>query len=57
MSNPTAVGLAMFAGMLALMALRIPIAAAMFIPGAVGYLVMSGATRCSTCSRAVRWRG
>ena len=43
MSNPTAVGLAMFAGMLTLMALRIPIAAAMFIPGAVGYLVMSGA--------------
>lgn len=35
------VGLSMFAVMLALMALRIPIAAAMFIPGAVGYVFMS----------------
>ncbi len=35
--SPTAVGLAMFAGMLLLMALRVPIAAAMFIPGALGY--------------------
>jgi C4-dicarboxylate transporter DctM subunit len=33
----------MFAAMLALMALRMPIAAAMFIPGAVGYLVISDA--------------
>ena len=39
--SPTTVGLAMFAAMLALMALRMPIAAAMFIPGAVGYLVIS----------------
>ena len=42
MSNPTAIGLAMFAGMLLLMALRVPIAAAMFIPGAVGYWGLSG---------------
>ena len=35
------VGLSMFAVMLVLMALRIPIAAAMFIPGMLGYLVMS----------------
>ena len=35
--TPTALGLAMFAGMLGLMALRVPIAAAMFIPGALGY--------------------
>ena len=42
MSNPTAIGLAMFAGMLLLMALRVPIAAAMFIPGAVGYWSLSG---------------
>jgi C4-dicarboxylate transporter DctM subunit len=35
------IGLAMFGGMLALMALRIPIAAAMFIPGAVGYWALS----------------
>jgi tripartite ATP-independent transporter DctM subunit len=32
----------MFAGMLSLMALRVPIAAAMFIPGALGYWAMSG---------------
>ncbi len=39
--TPTAIGLSMFAGMLALMALRVPIAAAMFIPGALGYWAMS----------------
>jgi len=37
-----ALGLAMFGGMLALMALRVPIAIAMFIPGALGYLSMAG---------------
>ncbi len=40
--TPTLVGLGMFAAMLALMALRVPIAAAMFIPGAVGYWLLSG---------------
>jgi C4-dicarboxylate transporter DctM subunit len=39
--TPTQIGLAMFAGMLALMALRVPIAAAMFIPGALGYWAMT----------------
>ncbi|WP_284620253.1 TRAP transporter large permease [Aquabacterium humicola] len=39
--NPTAIGLLMFAGMLVLMAVRIPIAAAMFIPGALGYWAMA----------------
>jgi C4-dicarboxylate transporter DctM subunit len=39
--TPTAIGLTMFGGMLALMALRVPIAAAMFIPGALGYWAMS----------------
>ena len=39
--NPTAIGLLMFAGMLMLMALRIPIAAAMFIPGALGYWALA----------------
>ena len=37
-----ALGLAMFGGMLVLMALRVPIAIAMFIPGALGYLSMAG---------------
>jgi tripartite ATP-independent transporter DctM subunit len=42
MTSATLVGLTMFGGMLALMALRVPIAAAMFIPGALGYWAMSG---------------
>ena len=37
MMSPTTIGLAMFALMLVLMAVRVPIAAAMFIPGALGY--------------------
>jgi C4-dicarboxylate transporter DctM subunit len=41
MSQGLAVGLAMFAVMLGLMAIRIPIAAAMFIPGAIGYAIVS----------------
>ena len=39
--TPTVIGLSMFAGMLALMAVRVPIAASMFIPGALGYWAMS----------------
>jgi C4-dicarboxylate transporter, DctM subunit len=35
------IGLLMFGGMLLLMALRTPIAAAMFIPGVLGYLAMT----------------
>ncbi len=42
--NPTAVGIAMFASMLALMAIRVPIAAAMFIPGAIGYALLANET-------------
>jgi C4-dicarboxylate transporter, DctM subunit len=39
--NATTAGL-MFAAMLALMAARVPIWAAMFLPGAAGYLLLSG---------------
>ena len=39
--TPTAIGLSMFGGMLLLMALRVPIAAAMFVPGALGYWAMT----------------
>jgi C4-dicarboxylate transporter, DctM subunit len=39
--TPTAIGLSMFAGMLAMMVVRVPIAAAMFIPGALGYWAMT----------------
>jgi len=37
-----ALGFAMLGGMLALMALRVPIAIAMFVPGALGYLSVAG---------------
>lgn len=40
--NPTAVGLVMFAVMLGLMVVRVPIAASMFIPGALGYMALAG---------------
>lgn len=36
------IGLAMFAAMLVFMAIRVPIAIAMFISGAAGYIVLSG---------------
>ncbi len=42
--SPTTIGLLMFAGMLAMMALRVPIAAAMFIPGALGYMALTSDT-------------
>lgn len=42
--SPTTIGLAMFAGMLLLMVVRVPIAAAMFIPGALGYWAMTNDT-------------
>ena len=35
------VGLSMFGGMLVLMALRVPIAISMFVPGAVGYVALA----------------
>jgi C4-dicarboxylate transporter DctM subunit len=39
--SPLLVGATLFAAMLALMALRVPIAIAMFIPGAIGYVALS----------------
>ena len=39
--NATAIGLSMFAAMLALMAFRVPIAASMFVPGALGYWALA----------------
>jgi C4-dicarboxylate transporter, DctM subunit len=40
--NSFQIGLTMFGAMLVLMALRVPIAIAMFVPGALGYLALSG---------------
>jgi tripartite ATP-independent transporter DctM subunit len=37
-----AIGLSLFGAMLVLMAIRVPIAIAMFVPGAVGYVFLSG---------------
>ncbi len=37
-----ATGLTMFGAMIALMAVRVPIAMAMFVPGAAGYLLLAG---------------
>lgn len=37
-----AIGITVFVGMLALMAIRVPIAIAMFVPGAIGYVALSG---------------
>jgi C4-dicarboxylate transporter, DctM subunit len=39
--NATTIGLTMFGAMLVLMALRVPIAAAMFVPGALGYFALT----------------
>ncbi|MEN9397216.1 MAG: hypothetical protein RLZ81_1746 [Pseudomonadota bacterium] len=36
------IGLTMFCGMLVLMAVRVPIAIAMFVPGAIGYTALAG---------------
>ncbi|MCC7455566.1 MAG: TRAP transporter large permease [Nitrospira sp.] len=36
------IGLSLFGAMLVLMALRVPIAVSMFVPGAVGYILLSG---------------
>jgi C4-dicarboxylate transporter, DctM subunit len=41
MSGPT-IAMLLFAGMLTLMALRVPIAMAMMIPGAIGYIAIAG---------------
>jgi len=40
--NSLTVGLSLFAAMLALMALRVPISVSMFVPGAVGFWLLAG---------------
>jgi tripartite ATP-independent transporter DctM subunit len=42
MTGGLGLGFALLGGMLALMALRVPIAIAMFIPGAIGYYLVAG---------------
>ena len=40
--SPLLIGAVLFGAMLVLMAVRVPIAIAMFVPGAIGYIVLSG---------------
>src|SRR4029079_14988864 len=40
--SPLLVGALLFCAMLVLMAVRVPIAIAMFVPGALGYIALSG---------------
>jgi C4-dicarboxylate transporter, DctM subunit len=49
------IALALFVGMLTLMALRVPIALAMFVPGAVGYVAMAGWPPFSSFLKGLAW--
>ena len=51
----TAIALSLFVGMLALMALRVPIALSMMVPGAVGYIVLSGWAPFSAYLKGLAW--
>ena len=53
--SPLQIGLALFAGMLALMALRAPIAVSMFVPGAIGYLAMAGEPALLNYLKGLAW--
>ena len=55
--SPLLVGALLFGAMLVLMAVRVPIAIAMFVPGAIGYMVLSGdaaAARRTSRARSTR---
>jgi len=51
----TTIALLLFAGMLLLMALRVPIALAMFVPGAVGYVALSGWPPFANFMKGLAW--
>ena len=51
----TTIALLLFAGMLVLMAARVPIALAMFVPGAVGYVALSGWPAFSSYLKGLAW--
>jgi tripartite ATP-independent transporter DctM subunit len=54
MTGPT-IALLLFAGMLALMIVRVPIALAMFVPGAVGYVMLAGWPPFSNYLKGLAW--
>jgi len=51
----TAIALTLFAGMLALMAIRVPIALAMLLPGAIGYVALAGWPPFSNYLKGLAW--
>ncbi|MFM1991224.1 MAG: hypothetical protein RJA99_4181 [Pseudomonadota bacterium] len=51
----TGVALLLFAGMLVLMAIRVPIALAMFVPGAVGFVVLAGWAPFAAYLKGLAW--
>ena len=51
----TAIALSLFVGMLGLMALRVPIALSMMLPGAVGYIALSGWAPFSAYLKGLAW--
>jgi C4-dicarboxylate transporter DctM subunit len=51
----TTIALLLFAGMLAMMAARVPIALAMFVPGAVGYVMLAGWPPFSSYLKGLAW--
>ena len=53
--SPVETGLGLFAAMLALMALRVPIAITMFIPGAVGYALLTSPTALLNYLKGAAW--
>ncbi|MCX7891984.1 MAG: TRAP transporter large permease [Burkholderiales bacterium] len=53
--SPTTVGVLLFVAMLALMALRVPIAVAMFIPGAVGYVALANEAALLNYLKGTAW--
>ena len=51
----TTIALALFGGMLALMAIRVPIALAMLLPGAIGYVALAGWPPFSNYLKGLAW--
>jgi tripartite ATP-independent transporter DctM subunit len=51
----TSIALVLFVGMLALMALRVPIALAMLVPGAIGYVAMAGWPPFASFLKGLAW--
>jgi tripartite ATP-independent transporter DctM subunit len=51
----TTIALLLFAGMLVLMAIRVPIALSMFVPGAIGFVLLSGWTPFAAYLKGLAW--